>query len=143
MARIKIDLPDSFSFSTAFAVRITDLNYGGHVGNDKVLTFLHEARMRFLVSLGYSELNVEGVSLIMADAALVFKNEIFYGDELLISIQAAEFSRVGFDLLYKIEKKSKELPLTAAIAKTAMICFDYEMKKVTALPEAAKQKLSA
>jgi acyl-CoA thioester hydrolase len=143
MARIKIDLPDSFSFSTSFDVRITDLNYGGHVGNDKVLTFLQEARMRFLVSLGYSELNLEGVGLIMADAALVFKNEIFYGDELLISIQAAEFSRVGFDLLYKLEKKSKELPLTVAIAKTAMVCFDYEMKKVTALPEAAKQKLTA
>jgi acyl-CoA thioester hydrolase len=143
MARIKIDLPDSFSFSTSFDVRITDLNYGGHVGNDKVLTFLQEARMRFLVSLGYSELNVEGVGLIMSDAALVFKNEIFYGDELLISIQAAEFSRVGFDLLYKIEKKNKELPLIVAIAKTAMICFDYEMKKVTALPDAAKIKLSA
>ena len=40
MARIKIDLPDSFSFSTSFAVRITDLNYGAHVGNDKVLSFL-------------------------------------------------------------------------------------------------------
>ena len=143
MARIKIDLPDSFTFSTSFDVRISDLNYGGHVGNDKVLTFLHEARMRFLVSLGYSELNVEGVGLIMADAALVFKNEIFYGDELLISIQAAEFSRMGFDLLYKIEKKRKELPLIVAIAKTTMICFDYEMKKVTALPEAAKLKLSA
>jgi acyl-CoA thioester hydrolase len=143
MARIKIDLPDSFSFSTSFDVRITDLNYGGHVGNDKVLTFLQEARMRFLVSLGYSELNVEGVGLIMSDAALVFKTEIFYGDELLISIQAAEFSRVGFDLLYKIEKKNKELALIVAIAKTAMICFDYEMKKLTVLPDAAKIKLSA
>ena len=45
------------------------------------------------------------LGLIMADAALVFKNEIYYGDELLISIQATEFSRVGFDLIYKIEKK--------------------------------------
>ena len=105
MARIKIDLPESFSFSTSFAVRITDLNYGAHVGNDTVLSFIHEARVRYLQSLGYTELNLEGVGLIMSDAALVFKNEIYYGDELLISIQAVEFSRVGFDLIYKIEKK--------------------------------------
>ena len=106
MSRIKIDLPETFSFSTSFPVRITDLNYGAHVGNDKVLSFLHEARVRYLQSLGYTEFNLEGIGLIMADAALIFKNEIYYGDELLISIQPVEFSRVGFDLIYKIEKKS-------------------------------------
>src|SRR5450631_1666945 len=102
MSRIKIDLPEYFSFSTSFAVHITDLNYGAHVGNDKVLSFLHEARVRYLQSFGYTELNMEGVSMIMADAALIFKNEMYYGDELLISIQPVEFNRVGFDLIYKI-----------------------------------------
>jgi acyl-CoA thioester hydrolase len=141
MSRIKIDLPEYFSFSTSFSVRITDLNYGSHVGNDKVLAFLHEARVRFLKKLGYSELNMEGVGMIMADAALVFKNEMYYGEELLISIQPVEFSRVGFDLVYKIEKKSEELILLVAIAKTSMICYDYELKKVVSLPEDAKNKL--
>jgi acyl-CoA thioester hydrolase len=142
MPRIKIDLPESFSFSTDFTVRITDLNYGSHVGNDKVLTFLHEARVRFLLSQGYSELDLEGVSLIMADAALIYKNEILYADELLISIQPVEFSRVGFDLIYKIEKKSGNLPTLVVIAKTAMICYDYTLKKVVSLPDAVKNKLS-
>jgi acyl-CoA thioester hydrolase len=142
MPRIKIDLPESFSFSTSFAVHITDLNYGAHVGNDKVLSFLHEARVRFLQSLGYSELHMEGVGMIMADAALIFKNEMYYGDELLISIQPIEYSRVGFDLVYKIEKKSDGGMLLVAVAKTAMICYDYGLKKVTGLPEAAKKKLT-
>jgi acyl-CoA thioester hydrolase len=143
MSRIKIDIPPSFSFSTSFAVRITDLNYGAHVGNDKVLSFLHEARVRFLKSLGYTELNMEGVGMIMADAALIFKNELYYGDELLISIKPVEYSRVGFDLIYKIEKKSEDQLLTVVVAKTAMVCFDYGLKKVATLPEAAKNKLSA
>jgi len=34
MQRIKIDLPEFFSFTTPIKIRITDLNYGGHVGND-------------------------------------------------------------------------------------------------------------
>ena len=141
MPRIKIDLPESFSFSTSLAVRITDLNYGAHVGNDKVLSFLHEARVRFLNFLGYTELNMEGVGIIMADAALIFKNEIYYGDELMIGIQAGEYSRVGFELIYKIEKKSEGQFITVAIAKTSMVCFDYGMKKVVGLPEAAKKSL--
>lgn len=138
MARIKIDLPETFSFSTSLEVRITDLNYGAHAGNDTVLSFVHEARVRFLQSLGYSELNLEGAGLIMADAALVFKNEIYYGDELLISVRAIEFSRVGFDLIYKMEKKAADQSLIlVAIVKTAMVCFDYDQKKVVPLPEKA------
>jgi acyl-CoA thioesterase FadM len=144
MARIKIDMPESFSFSTSFAVRITDLNFGAHVGNDTVLSFAHEARVRYLQSLGYHELDLDGVGLIMADAALVFKNEIYYGDELLISIQAVEFSRVGFDLIYKMEKKAADQSLlVVALVKTAMVCFNYDLKKVVPLPETAEKKLKA
>jgi acyl-CoA thioesterase FadM len=144
MARIKIDLPETFSFSTSFTVRISDLNYGAHVGNDTVLSFIHEARVRYLQSLGYRELDLEGAGLIMADAALVFKNEIYYGDELLISIRAMEFSRVGFDLIYKIEKKPADQTLiVVALAKTAMVCFDYNLRKVISLPENAVSKLKA
>ncbi|HEY2347946.1 MAG TPA: thioesterase family protein, partial [Puia sp.] len=136
MARIKIDLPASFSFTTAISVRITDLNYGAHAGNDTVLSFAHEARVRYLQSLGYSEFNLDGAGLIMADAALVFKNEIYYGDELIISLRAVEFTRVGFDLVYKMEKKTgNQAPLLVALVKTAMVCFDYNLKKIVRLSE--------
>jgi acyl-CoA thioester hydrolase len=122
-------------------VLITDLNYGAHVGNDKVLSFLHEARMRYLQSLGYTELKLEGAGMIMADAAIVFKSEMYYGDELLISIQPVEFSRVGFELIYKIEKKSEGKLVTVVVAKTTMICYDYGLKKIVPLPEPAKKRL--
>jgi acyl-CoA thioester hydrolase len=141
MPRIKIELPDEFRYRTSLDVRITDLNYGSHVGNDRVLSFLHEARVRYLHSLEYSELNMAGVGLIMADASLIFKNEMFYGDELRISIRPVECTRVGFDLIYLIEKKSGTGYLEVVIAKTAMICYNYELKKVSAMPESAKIKL--
>jgi YbgC/YbaW family acyl-CoA thioester hydrolase len=141
MARIKIDMPESFSFSTRFPVRITDLNYGAHVGNDTVLSYIHEARVRFLKALGYSELDLAGVGLIMGDVAIEFKKEIHYGDELMISVAAADCTRVGFDLLYKLEKLDGTGTQLAALAKTGMVCYDYALKKVASLPAAAKQRL--
>ena len=48
MERIKLNLPEQFLFSTNIAVRITDINYGGHVGNDSFLSLIHEARQQFL-----------------------------------------------------------------------------------------------
>ena len=86
MARIKIELPDTFSFSCQIPVRITDINYGGHVGNDTVLSIIHEARMQFFKKLGYTEMNFAGTGMIMADVAIEFKSELFYGDVVIASV---------------------------------------------------------
>jgi acyl-CoA thioesterase FadM len=143
MSRIKIDLPETFAFSTSFPVRITDLNYGAHVGNDTILSFIHEARVRFLKSFGYTELDLGGAGLIMSDVMIVFKKEIFYGDEIRLSVAATDFTRAGFDLVYKLEKGTNPEMTLLAIAKTGMVCYDYSLKKVTALPEAVKERLAS
>jgi len=140
MSRIKLTLPEKFPFSTLIPVRITDINYGGHVGNDSILSLLHEARMHFLKSVGYTELEFAGVGLIMADAAIEFKGEAFYGDVLTAYVTAAEFSRFGFELYYKLMKGNDGGAV--ALAKTAMICFDYKARKVVSIPEEAHKKLA-
>ncbi len=142
MARIKIDLPAAFSFSTSIPVRITDLNYGGHVGNDAVLSIIHEARMKFLAHYGYSEIQFAGVGMIMSDVGIEFKSELFYGDTVIASVTAAAFSKVSFELYYLLEKESSGKKIAVAFAKTGMICYDYEKKKIAALPEEAREKLS-
>lgn len=92
MDRIKVSLPGNYNFSTVIAIRITDLNYGGHVGNDVFLSLIHEARLQFLNHFGYSEMDFEGTGLIMADAAIEFKRELFYGNELKISVAATSLT---------------------------------------------------
>ncbi|MBL7709563.1 MAG: thioesterase family protein [Chitinophagaceae bacterium] len=142
MARIKIDLPATFSFSTNIPVRITDLNYGSHVGNDAVLSIIHEARMQFLAHYGYSEMEFAGAGMIMSDVGIEFKSELFYGDTVIASVTAAAFSKVGFELYYLLEKETAGKKTTVAIAKTGMICYDYGRKKIAVVPEEAKKKLS-
>ena len=141
MARIKVDLPDSFSFQTEIPIRITDVNYGGHVGNDTILSIIHEARVQFLGHHGYEELKIEGIGLIMSDAGIEYKAELFYGDKIKVSVAAGEFSKIGFDLFYKVDKISEGKTILVASAKTGMICYDYGMKKITALPDAVKDRL--
>lgn len=139
MARIKLSVPSHFSFSTQIPVRITDLNYGNHLANDAVLSILHEARMQYLKNLGYTELSFAGIGLIMSDVAIEFKAEAFYGDLLQAFVTANDISRVGFDLHYKLKKNGTDE--IVALAKTGMICFDYEKRKVTSLPTEAADKL--
>lgn len=141
MARVRIDLPEEFSFTTKIPVRITDLNYGGHVGNDNILSLLHEARVQYLASAGYGELDVEGVGLIMSDVAIEYRAELFYNDELFASVKATEFSKLGFELYYLLEKIKEGKKVVVVKAKTGMVCYDYSQKKIAPLPEAVRSRL--
>jgi len=142
MARIKIDLPEKFPFSASIPIRITDLNYGGHVGNDTVLSLIHEARMQFLQYYGYKELEIEGIGLIMTDVGIEFKSELFYGDTIKASVSVTDFSRIGFDVYYKLEKVAEGKTILVATAKTGMICYDYSSKKIVRVPEKFQATLS-
>ena len=75
MPRIKLELPEHFPFSTNIPVRITDINYGGHAGNDSILSIIHEARMQYLHRHGYDEKNFDGIGLIMSNVIIEFKKE--------------------------------------------------------------------
>src|SRR5688572_11697026 len=143
MARIKVELPEKFTFSATIPIRITDLNYGGHVGNDTILSLIHEGRVQFLKQSGLEELKFAGAGLIMGDVAIEFKNELFHGDLIRIWVAAAEFTKISFDLFYKLEKIDGEKTEPVAFAKTGMICFDYSKKKVVPVPDGVKEKLSA
>ena len=138
MSRIKLQLPSAFSFQTQIPIRISDINYGNHVGNDAVLSLIHEARVQFLAAKGFSELNCGGVGLIMSDAGIEFKKEIFYGDVITAFVTAVDFTSIGFDLYYNLETNGK----AAVLAKTGMVCYDYEKKKLAQVPQEVREKLS-
>lgn len=142
MNRIKIDLPENFHFSTTLIIRVTDLNYGGHVGNDSFLSLIQEARQQFLRSHGYEELSIAGFGLIMVDVAIEFKRELNYGDKVTISVAADGFDKLGFDIFYKLEMNNVEEILLVGKAKTGMLCFDYEQKKKVSVPDEVIKKLS-
>ena len=138
MARISIDLPTSFNFTATIPVRLTVLNYGGHVGIDTILSIIHEARVQFLKSFGYSEKDLGGVGMIMSDVVINFKNELFYGDVVNASVAVKDIGRASVDIVYLLKKGD----VVVAEAKTGMVCFDYERRKVTAIPEGVRVVLS-
>lgn len=143
MERIKISLPESFSFSTRIPIRITDINYGNHVGNDTFLSLIHEARMQFFGRHGYTELHFAGVGLIMADVAIEFKKEVLYGDILTVYVTATEFDKLGFDIFYKMTLVKDGSEVLVGKAKTGMMCYDYTQKKKVNIPEEALAKLQS
>jgi acyl-CoA thioesterase FadM len=139
MGRIKLEMPAVYSFRTELTVRITDINYGGHLGNANVLALMHEARVRFLKTFGYSEINVEGYGTIMLDSVVIYKAQAFAGDMLQIEVAAGDFSRLGCDIFYRIT--NKESGAEVVLAKTGIAIFDYASQKRVSPPDTFIKKL--
>jgi YbgC/YbaW family acyl-CoA thioester hydrolase len=130
-----IVFPEETIASIQISVRINDINYGNHVGNDAFVSILHEARVQWLTQAGFSELNVGGVGLIMKDLFVSFKKEAFYGDQFTIELGVQAISGVSFELLYRITTTREDKIIQIALAVTTMVCYDYSNKKVAPISE--------
>ncbi len=141
MQRIHIEQLQHYPFKAIIPIRITDVNYGSHVGNDAFLALLHEARVQYLASIGLSELKFGEQGLIMSNAAVEFRAEMFYGDVVEIEVAASHFTSISFDLVYRMwYVRSGETKL-AGLAKTGMVCFDYEKRKPALIQEEILHRL--
>ena len=137
MARIKIELPQNFIFKTEIALRISDINYGGHLGHDTMLTLTHEARVRFFKEHGFTELDVFGPGIIISDLAVQYKSEGFYGHLIVIEIAVCDYTKYGCDLVYKLSNSETSEDL--AYVKTGIVFMHYEEREVAPVPEEFKR----
>lgn len=139
MPRVEIQLPESFLFETEIPIRISDVNYGGHLGNDAVLSIAQEARVRFLSARGWGELDVEGVGMILVDAAVVYRAEGRHGMTLRVRLAPADVRSRGLDLVYLMTDAATGEEI--ARVKTGIVFFDYRARRVVSMPARFRETL--
>lgn len=121
------------TFAAEYIVTIGDINYGGHLGNERSLLIFHDARLRFLHSLGFSEKDIgEGKGVIMVEANVRFLKEIFVHDvlETRVWLDEAEGPRLPFQ--YEVKRKADGK--TVLTGTTLLLAFDYQTRKVVRVP---------
>ena len=133
MARLQIDFPDPPLFDYQIPVRITDLNYGRHLGHDTLVSLLHEARARFFSASGMAEDDVDGLGVILTELRVSYRAQAFFGQTLRIEIACGEIGSRGCDLRYRLS--DRETGRLVALASTGILFFDYASERVAAMPE--------
>lgn len=142
MQRVNIIFPNNRPiFSTTLNIRVSDINYGNHLANDAIVAFLHEARVRFLSNLKYTEFDIEGVALIQADLMVRYKNEAYLGETVKCDIYIGEMQNQSFEMLYRLSIERQQKVVLIAEAKVGLACFDYSIKKLMQLPENFVEKI--
>jgi acyl-CoA thioesterase FadM len=132
MPRVKLQEQLEYEFRHDLTVRVTDINYGGHLGNDSLVGLIHEARVHLMHDLGCNEddLGDHKIGLIMADLAVNFVREGFLFDKLRIDSHIGEITHSSFRIFHRVVKVGELI----ALAETGMIAFNYSDRKIALLP---------
>lgn len=136
MPRIKVSVPDHFLFSMERSVGISDVNYAKHLDSVAMVKILHEARLQFLASLGFTEGNIFGLGMVVTDLAVDYRSESFANDLLIIDVGVSGFNRYGFDIGLQVTNSALEA--VVCNAKMGVVFFDFDRHKIIELPPAFK-----
>ena len=134
MPRVKVTSPDHFLFSMERTVGISDVNYAKHLDSVAMVQILHEARLQFLASLGFTEANVFGLGMVVTDLAIDYRSESFSGDQLIIDVGVDDFNRYGFDIALQVTNSALETVVCQA--KIGAVFFDFDKHQITEVPPA-------
>jgi len=130
-----------YPFYTNLTVQIGDINYGGHLGNDRFLLYFQEARLRYLKELGASELDIgDGISLTQFEAFVSYKNEAFYGDELVIGVKIEDISKAKFRVTYQITRINDDIIIGTGY--TILAGFDCKEHRIKRIPSSFINKVT-
>ena len=131
---------DEFKFSYSLDVRIGDVNYGNHVGNEAFVLYFQEARIRYLNQFQCSEMDLgDGAGIVLTKVYCEIKSESFYQDRLIVYVQVSEIKKIRFIMNYKIIRESdNKLIATGYSEQTA---FDYNKRKPVQVPVSFKNNV--
>jgi acyl-CoA thioester hydrolase len=109
-------------------VRFGETDMAGHVNNAVYLSYLEEARIRFLEEV----LGATDLPFILASAKLDFLRQVFFRDALTVTTGVIRLGRTSLHLMHQVWRDAnRELALQS---ETVLVHFNYATQKPEPLP---------
>ena len=133
MPRTKLTEQPEYEFCYPITIQPRDINYGGHLGVDSLVSIIGTARAYIFKSIGLSEGNLGNnrAGIIMTDFTVSLKAEGFMFDSLEVLTHIGELTKTSFRFYHKITRGEA----IVALAEAGFLAYDYAAKKVTTVPE--------
>lgn len=141
MERIKLDFPETAILHRhPLTVRITDMNYGRHLGHDTLVSLLHEARIQAFGALGLTEWDMGGFPSVVADLAVQYQSEARWPDALVIETAIPEPAGKAITVYQRIRHAEGGRPV--ATARLNVMLVDPAQGRSVAIPDGVRQAIA-
>jgi acyl-CoA thioester hydrolase len=125
---------EGYDFVHREHVRFRDLDAMGHINNAVFATYVEQARVEYLASLGVLRTAVYDTSeqsMILARLEIDFRAQGEPTGEVEIGVRAARVGTKSFELSYAIEQGGKRI----ADAGTVLVAYDYSRNESVPVPD--------
>jgi acyl-CoA thioester hydrolase len=126
-----------FDFVHRERVRFRDLDAMGHVNNAVFATYVEQARIEYLRSLGVLDGPLY-MGMILASLDLDFLAPAMPEGEVEIGVRTARSGNKSFELEYELEQAGRPI----ARASTVLVAYDYDEARSIPLPESWRDVLA-
>lgn len=129
-------------YEKEYDIRISDMNPGNHVGHDRLLLIMHDARCYFFNSLPEIDksflnkdefclietcLSGKNIGIVINELNVKYKSELYYPEKIKVKITVSELTNISMKMNYLITKSDSNT--VVAEAYTKLVSFDYNKRK--------------
>ena len=137
-------MTDSFRHHTRLEVRFRDIDAFGHVNNASFVTYLEQARVRFLIDVLRVDV-VQSLPVILAALQVDFRSPILFGDEVGIGTRVDWIGNTSLSMSHRMTARGdgEDSERVVAEAGTVLVAYDYETERPIRVPDAWRTAFAA
>lgn len=134
MEKIKINFTEPVLFSNSFYIIEEDINFAGHMGNERILHWANQIRHSFYRHQGVMEIDPKTmIGTIVANHSIVYKSEGFLNDLIRAEVAVNNITSCSYDLIIRFTKK--ETGQVLALLRSGTVCFNYQTREIAEIPQ--------
>jgi acyl-CoA thioester hydrolase len=127
---------DLFRHHTRLEVRFRDIDAFGHVNNASFVTYLEQARVRFLIDVLHVNV-VHTLPVILAALQVDFRSPILFGQDVGIGTRVDWIGTTSLSMSHRMTANGPDddPERVVAEASTVLVAYDYETERPMRVPE--------
>lgn len=134
-------MPD-FRFFHPIEVRYADLDAQRHVNNACYLTYMEQARLKYLQYLGlWDGADFDSTGVILVDQSCTYKAPIAYDQPIHVGVRVTRLGKKSLELAVSIRDRDTDQEL--AVGRTVLVAYDYTADKTQPIPERWREAIKA
>lgn len=131
-----------FRFFHPIEVRYADLDAQRHVNNACYLTYMEQARLKYIQSLGlWNGVDFDSIGVILVEQSCTYKVAITYGQPIHVGVRVIRLGNKSLELAVSIRDRDTDQEM--AVGRTVLVAYDYLADKTQPIPERWREVIKA
>jgi acyl-CoA thioester hydrolase len=130
-----------YRFSTAIAVRYSDLDAQGHMNHARYFSFMEEARFGYAQALGLwtDTHDFDAVAQIVAEARCTYLRPVRLGETVEVAVRVSRLGNKSIEMEYALSAGGQ----LVARGNTVQVAYDYGQGRSMPIPQAWREAIAA